>query len=188
MKIFSNFNTRFAEKILEENLQIFKKQDVFVVHRSKFYVLFYILPQLILYIIILLFWFFIFLQIEFHYLVYIVYFLLWLPIFWFRVVYKIFKYICDFTIVTPWGITTYKQKWILHSVLKEIPAKRIKSVEIFRPSLLWNIFGYGTVDVISDMNESNNLDVDNEWPWIVWLTYVDSPHRIKSKISEICFK
>jgi hypothetical protein len=95
---------------------------------------------------------------------------------------------CDFTIVTPWGITTYKQKWILHSVLKEIPAKRIKSVEIFRPALLWNIFGYGTVDIISDMNETQNLDVDNEGPGIVGLTYVDSPHIVKSKISEICFR
>lgn len=187
MKFFSNFNTRYGLEVLEENLQMYKTDDLLFLRRSKFYLFFHIIPYGIIYFIVLLCIFFVSISFSLHILVFLCFFFMWLLIFWFQVVYKIFKYICDFTIITPWWITTYKQKGILHSVFKEIPANKIKAVEIFRPSLLWNIFGYGLVDIIADMNDSNYRDVDNEAPWIVGLSYVDNPHKVKSQISKVCF-
>jgi hypothetical protein len=188
MKIFSNFNTSFEDKILEDNYRLYTKDQVFISKRSKYYLTFYVFPRFIAYIIALMVLFLVLSYFSSHTLIYLFVFLIWLIIFWFQVVYKLLKYICDFTVITPWWITTYKQIWILHSVLKELPSKRIKAVEIFRSSLLWNIFGYGSVDIIADMNDTHVLDVDNEAPWVTELTYVDDPHIIKSKISEICFR
>ena len=188
MKIFSNFSTSYGWEILEENHKIYNKDDVVFLRRSKFYFLFHIIPYFIAYVLVLIIIFSIFFNFSLHPVSYMVFFIVWLLIFWFQIVYKFFKFICDFTVITPWGITTYKQKWILHSVLKEIPANKIKAVEVFRPALLWNIFGYGSVDIIADMNDSNYRDVDNEAPWIVWLSYVDAPHIVKSQISKVCFK
>jgi len=175
MKIFSNFNTRFADKTLKNYQKAFSKESVFISRRSKYYLLLYIIPHFLWYLAMLFISFLIFSFYSLDLRIYICVFLVWLVIFWFRIVYKFLKYICDFTIV-------------IHSVLKELPAKRIKAVEIFRPSFLWNVFGYGSVNIIADMDDSRHLDVDNEAPWMVELTYVDAPHIIKSRISEICFK
>jgi hypothetical protein len=142
------------------------------------------------YIAILMLAFLLFSHFSLHFMSYICLFVVWLLIFWFRVFHKFLKYICDFTVVTPWGVTTYKQKWILHCTLKEIPAKRIKAIEVSRTSLLWNVFWYGYVDVIADLNEFSKRkeDYTDEAPWVVGLTYVDNPHKIKARISKICFK
>lgn len=190
MRIFSNFNTRFVDKVLEDKYETFKKTDVFVIYRSKFYLLLYILPHMIGYFSILIFTFIIFANLSFHPAIYICFFILWLLIFWFRIWHKFLKYLCDFTVVTPWWITTYTQKGILHSTLKEIPSKRIKAIEVSRTNILWNIFGYGYIDIVADLNEfvRSNEDYSDEAPWVVWLTYVDNPHKIKARISKICFK
>jgi hypothetical protein len=83
---------------------------------------------------------------------------------------------------------TFKQKWILHSVAKEIPSRRIISIEVCRTTFLWNIFWYGNVDIISDMSERAHLWQDDEASWVIWMTYVDNPYEIKEKITDLCFQ
>jgi len=188
MKIFSNFNTSYADEVYEENSKQYKWEEILLLRRSKFYLFFHIIPFFFLYVLLLILVFSALLYYEIYLWAYVIFFIIWFLIFWFQIVYKILKYICDFTLVTPAGINTYKQKWILHSVFKEIPSSKIKAVEVFRTGLLWNIFRYGSVDIIADMNDSGYIDVDNEAPWVVGLSYVDSPHKVKSKISKICYK
>ena len=83
--------------------------------------------------------------------------LVWLIVVWFRIFHKLLKYLYDFTIVTPNGVTTYKQRGILHSTVKEIPAQRVKAIEISRTTLLGNIFGYGNVDIVADLVEKSHM-------------------------------
>lgn len=83
---------------------------------------------------------------------------------------------------------TYKQKWILNSVSKEIPAKRIISIEVCRTNFLWNMFGYGHVDIVSDLSEHTHLWQDNEISSVIGMTYVDDAYEIKEKISDLCFR
>lgn len=173
---------------MENSRKLYPESEIFILYRSKFYVIFYIIPRIILYSIIFFLWLWVCFYYQVHFSIYWLFLFLWFVPFWFQVIRKILKYICDFTVVTPWGITTYKQRGILHSVLKEIPARRIKAVEVFTPMLLGNIFGYGSVDIIGDMNDSHYFGVDGEAPWVIGLTYVDRPHFVKSKISATCFK
>ena len=187
MKIFSNFNTNYSTEILNENLKIYKKEEVVLLLRSKFYLYFHVIPLFLLHLLILLWIFYMWLFFSFGIYIFIIIFLIWFLVFWFNVVYKLLKYICDFTVITPWWITTYKQKWVIHSVFKEIPSGKIKVVEIFRSGILGNIFCYGSVDIIADISDGNYIDVDNESPWVLGLSYVDSPWLIKSKISKICY-
>lgn len=188
MRIFSNFNTQYALEVYEDCSKSYKAEEILLLRRSKYYLFFHITPFFFLYLLLLFVAISVLMSFSVNFIVYIVFFLMWLLIFWFQIVYKYLKYICDFTIVTPAWINTYKQKGILHSVFKEIPAGKIKAVEVFRSSLLWNIFRYGSVDIIADMNDTSYIDVDNEAPWIVGLSYVDSPHKVKSKISKICYR
>ena len=107
---------------------------------------------------------------------------------WFRVVHKFLKYKYDFTIIDPLGITTYKQKGILHSSLKQIPAKRIRSIQVCRNNILENIFGYGSLDILSDFMDNMYLGEDNEAASVIGLTYVNDPYEIKNKITDLCFR
>jgi uncharacterized membrane protein YdbT with pleckstrin-like domain len=117
----------------------------------------------------------------------VILFVAWTIVAWFRVVHKLLKYLYDFTIVTPKGITTFKQKGILHSITKEIPAKRIKAIEISRTTLLGNIFRYGNVDIVADLSDVSQRDSDSEDSWVIGLTYVDYPYEVKERISKTCF-
>ena len=140
MRIFSNFNTKFIDKVLADKHETFDESEVFTIHRSKFFLLFHVIFHLIGYISVLIVLCLILAYYNSPWYVFCIFVLFWLFIIWFRIFHKFLKYFCDFTVVTPGGITTYKQKGILHCTLKKIPAKRIKAIEVSRTSLLGNIF------------------------------------------------
>lgn len=187
MKIFSNFDTKFLDIVLTNKLKSFKKDEIFVIKRSRYYFVFKVLLHFIWYVSALgmLVWFFIYVQCP--PIGFVILFVAWTIVAWFRVVHKLLKYLYDFTIVTPKGITTFKQKWILHSITKEIPAKRIKAIEISRTTLLGNIFRYGNVDIVADLSDVSQRDSDSEDSWVIGLTYVDYPYEVKERISKTCF-
>lgn len=101
---------------------------------------------------------------------------------------KLLKFLYDFTAVDPQGITTYKQKGILHSVLKQIPANRIRSIQFERNSILENIFEFGSIEIHTDFTENMHVGEDDESPSVIGLTYVDAPYKVKTQITDICFK
>ena len=120
--------------------------------------------------------------------IYIPLFFVWLIVIWFRVIHKLFKHLYDFTIVDPTGVTTYKQKWILHSNLKQIPANRIRSIEIERTNILENVFSYGKVNILTDFMENMHIGEEGESPSVIGMTYVDDPYKVKVQITDTCFK
>jgi len=94
----------------------------------------------------------------------------------------------DFTIVDPSWVTTFKQKGILKSYLKQIPATRIRSIEIQRNNILENVFRYGSVSILTDFMENMHIWEDSESPSVICMTYVDNPYKTKTEITDICFK
>lgn len=187
MKIFSNFDTDFKEKVLSNKKQSFAEKDIFVITRSKYYLIFKVLFHFFWYLAILGWGIALLSYIQAIPSIYMIVIFVWFLVVWFRVFHKILKYYYDFTIVTPKGVTTYKQIGILHSRIKELPSQRIKAIEISRTSLLGNIFWYGNVDIIADLSENAHLGRDDEASWVVGLTYVDSPYDIKDRVSKTCF-
>lgn len=187
MKIFSNFDTKFLHVVLENKMKSFPREKVFVIKRSKYYLVFKVLFHFFGYLGIL-----IALYSGLFYAhaipsIFIALTFVWLIVVWFRIFHKLLKYLYDFTIVTPNGVTTYKQRGILHSTVKEIPAQRVKAIEISRTTLLGNIFGYGNVDIVADLVEKSHMWADNEDSWVIGLTYVDKPYKVKERISKTCF-
>lgn len=71
--------------------------------------------------------------------------------------------------------------------MKEIPASRIRSIQVTRDSLLENIFHYGSIEIQADYAENPHLHEDNESPSVIGLTFVDKPLEAKNKISDICY-
>ncbi len=188
MKIFSNFDTQFKDKVISKRKTKFQDDEIMVVVRSKYYLLFRVILPMILYLIV---WLVVLVFLGWYMgsnLVYVPLFLVWLLVVWFRVVRKLLKYLYDFTIIDPLGITTYKQKGILHSFLKQIPANRIRSIEIERSNLLENIFSYWKVNILTDFMENMHIWEDWESPSVIGMTHVDDPYKIKTRITDICFR
>lgn len=188
MKIFTNFDTKFSQRIIQEKQKQYPKKDILLLYRSKYYLFFRVLCHLAWYIVILLLLLLFIWSLQWYWFLMLPLIIVWTIVVWFRVVHKFLKYKYDFTIVTPQGITTYKQKGVLHSVIKEIPSRRIKAIEVCRTDILWNIFWYGHVDIIADLTENSRIWTNNEAPWVIWLTYVDKAYEVKEHISWICFR
>ena len=188
MRIFSNFDTHFKDKILAKKRQSLSESQIIVITRSHYYFFFKVL-----------FPFCVLLGIgaatvtflrEYNIIsyVYMPLIFVWVLVVWFRVAHKLLKYLYDFTIVMPRWIITYKQKGILHSSLKEIPAKRIRSIQVCRNTFLGNVFWYWSIDILTDLTDNMHIWEEDEAPSVIWLTHVDKPYKIKTQITDMCFK
>lgn len=188
MKILSNFDTQFREKFLARQKKRFSDEQILVLHRSRYHLYFrVIVPFVFLYFLWILILLFVFQIGEKSWYIAGPFLLAWFLLIWFRVIHKLLKYLYDFTIITPVSVFTYKQKWILYSVMKEIPIDRIRSIQVERASLLENIFQYGSINIHTDYSENMHIGEDNESAFVIVLTYVDEPLKVKHHISDICF-
>lgn len=188
MKIFSNFDTQFRQKVYEKRREKYKKEEILVIRRSKYHLLFrVIIPVIILSLLAFAAYYFLWKN-EWMKIARIPLWLVWFLVLWFRPIHKLFKYLYDFTIIDPSWVTTYKQKGILKSYLKQIPASRIRSIEIERNNILENVFWYGSVNILTDFMENMHLGEDGESPSVIGMTYVDQPYKVKTQITDLCFK
>lgn len=188
MKIFSNFDTKFKEKLVRRKKTTFKEEDIIVIIRSKYYFFFQVLCPFIVFLLLAI-GVFIFLQkYNISWYIAIALILVWILVVWFKVVHKLLKYLYDFTVIVPRGIITYKQKGILFSYLKEIPANRVRSIQVSRNAFLGNVFWYGSVDLLTDFTDNMHIGEEDEAPSVIWMTYVDMPYKVKNKITDLCFK
>lgn len=189
MKIFSNFDTKFQEHLIEEKRKnLGEWWEMFVIHRAKYYLYFKVIGHLLGYIAALLAMIIFLNYVQAFTSIYVILIFVWCLIVWFRIIHKLLKYLYDFTLVSHKWIITYKQKGILQNQIKEIPAGRIKAIQVSRKGILANIFGYGFIDIIADLSSEANIGQDDEAPWVLGLTYVDSPFDMKTRISHCCFK
>lgn len=188
MKVFSNFDTQFRQKVITKKLESFPEDKILVINRSRFYLIFRVVfPFFVVWLLGMIIFSFLELY-SINWYVSIPIMLVWLLVFWFRVVHKFLKFRYDFTIIDPLGVTTYKQKWILHSFLKEIPSNRIRTIQICRNNILENIFWYGSLDILTDFTDNMHIWEDNEAPSVIGMTYVDRPFQVENQITDLCFK
>ena len=189
MRIFSNFDTKFREKILARQQNVFWEKSILVLTRSRYHLYFRVLAHLPLYIIlyVILFAWVVYLFNDYEFWIILFMTFVFAIILWLRLWHRLLKYLYDFTIVTPKTIFTYKQKGILYSIIKEIPAHRIRSIQVSRNTLPQNMFAYGSINIHADYAEDFNIWDDTESAFIIGLTYVDEPLKAKNRISDICF-
>lgn len=188
MRIFSNFDTHFKDKILAKHRQTLDDSQIIVITRSRYYLVFRVLFPFALLLAIAVTTLMFLREYNITDYIFIPLILVWCIVVWFRIFHKLLKYLYDFTIVVPRGVVTYKQKGILHSTLKEIPAKRIRSIQVSRNAFLWNVFWFWSIDILTDFTDNMNIGEEDEAPSVIGLTYVDKPYKYKSRITDMCFK
>jgi hypothetical protein len=99
MKIFSNFDTKFKERLLEEKYLKYSPDNVFVIHRSHYYLLIRVLLPFFFLVVLALMGSFFLSQNDWMMIAIYPLTLVWLLIIWFRPFHKLLKYLYDFTIV-----------------------------------------------------------------------------------------
>lgn len=186
MKIFNNFDTKLKKREYEEAMKLYWKNKVILVQRHKsFWIIKGLIPLSIIIIANILIFIFIW-KIEIELLKIVVFLVLIGDIIYLYNLFNLFlDYKFDYTLITPDRIITYKQKWILNSKLKDLPASQIKSTQSYRSGILWNIFSFGNIEILTDWAVwADNFDGSSQ-AWKTKLTYVHHPTAVKKEIMKI---
>jgi len=192
MKIFNNFDSKFKEKEYNEAIKNYWEENVLLVQRCIAYLIIKWWIPLFLYIILIIpiiIWAYFLKTYTYVFRSIITV----LSIFSLSVLYKFFlvylDYKYDFSIFTCKRIFTYKQEWLLNSDFKDLPAEKIRSIVSSRNWLIWNIFGYWSVEIYTDWQwfmENEDEYHERSHAWKTKLTYVYRPNKIRQKILRIC--
>lgn len=190
MKIFNDFDSEGKQKEYKFVSDKFWEENVMLVERSiAYWIMKWIIPGTIVGLI----WSF------FMYIAFLLkadYNIISWTLTWITIVFIVafinhliniyLDYKFDYMIVTQRWIYTYKQIWFFNSKNKELPANKIRSIESQRFWILWNIFWYGTIVIVTD---GSMTEKDENWSHIGWktkITYVSKPKKITKKIMELC--
>jgi hypothetical protein len=190
MKIFNDFDTSLKWNEYNDAIKKHWKENVLLIER---YTAFWIMRGLIPAIFITVWEFFLlFFAFKFEKSIPV---LFW-TMFWAGVVlgliflYYLFNvyldYKFDFSLVTPEWILTYKQIWLLDSKFKDLPAWKIRSIQARRDWLLWNIFWFWSIEILTDWWMAKT---DAEWRTQAGRTkfsYAYRPNELRKKINNIC--
>ena len=187
MKIFNNFDTNIIKKEMEEAIKTHGKDNVLLSTRYiAFWIIRWIIPLILVIIINILCIYFIW-RVETEALRSIFYWILFISDIVY--LYKLFNlyldYKFDHTIITPEAITTYKQKWIFMSKLKELSTPQIRSTQAYRSWLLWNIFSYWVIEILTDWAMWDSQEDGSSQAGKTKLSYVYDPIEMRKKIMQI---
>ena len=190
MKIFNDFDTKGKQKAYNRVVKTYWEENIIFINRSKAYwIMNWILP-IVPYLLLSGF----FLYIDFFILndtpifskvVFIIIILFWL-LFLNYIINVYLSYKFDFSIITKSWIYSHKQIWFFNSKSKDLPANKIRSIESQRSWILWNIFWFWNIVVVTDWSMQ---DKDIYWNHVWWktkITYVTNAAKTTRRIIEIC--
>ncbi len=193
MKIFNTFDTKLKQKNYDKSVFLFWEDKVLLISRSfAFWFFKWILP-FIAGIIFSIGFVFIYNFLNKYYkplwttllVIWIIFILLLL----FRLYRVYLNYKFDFCIITPEEFITHKQKWVFISNYKNIPVEKVRSIQSRHAWIIWNIFNYWTITILTDWWEAAALvenDIETSWAWMIKLTFVNRPNKTKQKILLLC--
>ena len=180
MKILSNFNTTLEKDLLREYQQVFGKDKVMSIHKSKLFYRRYVWGPVVIYIMLLI----VSVGITFGYemphplipRIVLGIFALYAVILFFKVAHRWVDYKMDFLIVTPKEITKYDQSGVLERHIEQLHADKIKSISLSKKWFLQSIFDIGTISLLAEWdNDKGDIVMD----------YVDAVEAEKRKISHV---
>jgi hypothetical protein len=190
MKIFNDFDTQWKQKEYDFVVNKFWEDNVIFIERSiAYWIMKWIIPIIIVWSIATFFSYIAFLLMTDYSIIswiLISITVIFILAFINHLINIYLDYKFDYAIVTQRWIYTYKQIWFFNSKNKELPANKIRSIESQRFWLLWNIFWYGTIVIVTD---GSMTEKDEHWSHIWWktkITYVSKPKKITKKIMELC--
>ncbi len=193
MKIFHNFDTQLKKKDYLWAVNSVWKNKVILVERSFYYwLLKWIFPLTISMIIniLVIISFFRFLDNNLIPLAWIILFI-WAFLFmwWLMIIINHYiKYKLDFSIITSDEIITHSQKGIFNRKYKNIPSKKIRSIQSQHTWFWWNLLNYGSITLLIDGGLGAVGDEkDGSGSGKVVFTYVYKPNFTRRQIMGLCF-
>jgi len=190
MKIFNNFDTTFKDSEYSDQMKKHWNEKVVLIQRTfAFWVMNWIIPLIIFLTAISIFTVFhtkYLHALENDYCVF--WWVIWITsiLFLRYFINTYLDYKMDFSIITKEWVSSFKQLWFFNSKNKDLPASKIRSISSARYWLLWNIFWYWYIEIITDWSISTR---DEEWAHLWWkmtMTYVKFPIKLRKKIIEVC--
>lgn len=191
MKIFNNFDTKLKENEFKEAIEHHWYDSVILVVRSKYYWIVKWIFPILLWIIwnIIIIYMGLYLKthgLEWFYWIIVVLLGIVNIIFLYYLIMIYINYKMDFTIVSRDWISTYKQKWFFKNSVKNLPASNVRSVQSKRVWIMWNVFGYWYILLVTDGSLASNDEDETKSAWVVKLTYVDRPNLMRKRILDLC--
>ena len=191
MKIFNDFDTSLKANEYRDAVKKHGKENVLLIER---YVAFWIIRAIIpLFFTLLLavVWLFFAFSVK-EWLPFLFWLIIWAEwLLWLIFLYYLFNvyldYKFDFSIVTPEWILTFKQIWLLDSKFKDLPAGKIRSILARRDWLLWNIFWFGSIEILTDWWMASQ---DQEWrsqAGRTKFTYAKRPNELRKKSTQFVY-
>ncbi|HRX64171.1 MAG TPA: hypothetical protein P5060_03655 [Candidatus Absconditabacterales bacterium] len=162
MGIISTFDPKFQRRVIQENRELYGKEDVIYIRKSKLFFVLKVLIPAIFWMILLIFvlavsipnisaqWFLITVIVVFIGLRLI-------PIF--RIIKFYLDYKMDFIIVNPRSFLRYNQEGFFKRISKTIDLKKIRSISIRKKGLINSVFNNGTLVVLS---EGGEVDIEEK--------------------------
>jgi uncharacterized membrane protein YdbT with pleckstrin-like domain len=188
MKIFNNFDTELKKTEYEEAIRNYWKDKVVLVQRYvAFWIIKWIIPFCFVVVINAMCFIWAFMLENFQILFNIIICVVTMGdlIFFFYLFNLYLDYKFDYTIVTPDGIVTYKQKGLFNSKMKDLPTSKIRSTQSYRSWILGNIFSYWIIEIITDGWLWANNDDWTSQAGKTKLSYVRHPGITLKKIMQI---
>jgi len=187
MRIFSSFDTRYKDIVLEKYAQEHGEENILVLQRSQLFAWIYVYIPAIAYTAIL--------AIVLYYilawinwptttrilvaLVVCTYIFVLLPV--------IKRYIdlrLDFTVVTPAGVYLYNQRGIFYRTMSALNIQNIRTINVQKSKLLYTIFDNGDIIFLSEWPDAESGESDYALGHAK-IYYVADPESKKDRIQEI---
>jgi hypothetical protein len=179
VRIFSNFDTQAPTKNYAEAVQEFGFDKAIFLRRHKLYFFLYTLSPAIFAMILLWYLFFSLLNpvtstntlISQHVVEVIVSLLaLYLILIAWS---KYFNYTLDYTIITPWYISSYNQKWLFSREIRTIEPEKIKTIVFYSKGIINSLFNFGKVTILLEWDEDK---------WEIVIDFIYDPEGVKEAI------
>lgn len=187
MRIFSSFDTRYKDIVVEKYIQEYGKDGILVLQRSQLFAWIYVYIPAIFYTTILtalLYGIFSWIQASTGRWVLLVGVLITYIFLMIPVVKRYIDLKLDFTIVTPAGVYLYNQRGIFYRTMSALNIQNIRTINVQKEKFIYTIFDNGDIIFLSEGPDAESGQSDHSL-WHAKIYFVYDPESKKDKIQEI---
>ncbi len=188
MQIFSNFDTKLADKMYQKYSESYWSENVLIVFKNNVFLAIYVIIPLILYLLFIsgvawLFFIVDFWAPQLNYYKWVVFtigvIIVTLIVGW-KLLKRFIDYEMDFAIITPEEVVFYEQDGILSREGITLNSSKLRSITVEKDWLLRSIFNFGNLLFLAEGYHEDG--------WDIRFVYLDDPDNKKYKAREILRK
>lgn len=187
MRIFSSFDTKYKDIVVEKYIQEHGEDNILVLQRSQLFAWIYVyIPAVIYTTIYIAILYATFTWIQANTVTWIVTIIVTL-MYIFAIVPIVKRYIdlrLDFTVVAPTWVYLYNQRGIFYRTMSALNIQNIRTINVQKSKLLYTIFDNGDIIFLSEGPDAESWQSDYAL-WHAKIYYVSDPEAKKDRIQQI---